>query len=108
MSSEKRLIDAMHLVTKISRRVRGMSIPQDIYDGVLECIADAPTIDAVPVVHGRWDKRKDDELVGYDTRGNIQCRNVHSYYCTKCGQNASVKSNYCPNCGAKMDGDGDG
>ena len=68
------------------------------------CINNIKPVDAVEVVHGRWDKRKDYELVGYDTRGNIQCRNVQSYYCTKCGQNASVKSNYCPNCGAKMDG----
>lgn len=54
------------------------------------------TIDAVPVVHGRWE---------------------HGYYCyepaTQCsvckvclakGHRAEKQFTYCPNCGAKMDG----
>ena len=63
-------------------------------------IADAPTVDAVPVRHGHWIMNEDDEL-----------------YCSVCGYIASLDSDeyfyrskirfddsfYCPNCGAKMD-----
>ena len=49
---------------------------------------DAPTVDAVPVVHGRW--ITDEKGVTYCGR----CRIIDDY--------ASVH-NYCPNCGAKMD-----
>ena len=56
-----------------------------------------PTVDAVPVVHGQWEKRG--------------C----SWYCTCCGNGYRItcgtipasRHKYCPNCGAKMDkGDG--
>jgi len=57
----------------------------------------AQTIDAVPVVHGKW--------IYVGARGRIPaCR------CSICGnvENAdwamiSGKVNYCPNCGARMD-----
>lgn len=57
------------------------------------------TVDAVPVVHGRWEKREavvfDDELVGYR--------------CSECNTTWDAETNYCPNCGADMrDGDGNG
>lgn len=51
----------------------------------------APTIDAAPVVHGRW---------------------IEGRYCLKCTVCHGLAKkdfrdgcwNYCPNCGAKMDG----
>ena len=46
-------------------------------------VADAPTITAEPVKHGRW-IWKDHYLV-----------------CSECGEENDRK-NYCPNCGAKM------
>lgn len=58
-----------------------------------EMVADAPTVDVVPVRHGRW-KDKD---------GGIAT-------CSVCGDRWGVWSvmKYCPNCGARMDGkDGD-
>ena len=61
-----------------------------------ECILrvkGAPTVDAVPVVHGEWT----------DKDGGIAT-------CSVCGDRWGVWSvmKYCPNCGAKMDGkDGD-
>lgn len=51
------------------------------------------TVDAVEVVHGRWNP----------------CGSC-GYRCSKCDFWVTFRSlnNYCPNCGAKMDGDGNG
>ena len=70
-----------------------------------EYLALAPTVDAVEVVHGRWERIH--EGVYLKVR------------CAVCGVDAVtvntsvydtsrllVKWAYCPNCGAKMDGDG--
>ena len=48
-----------------------------------------PVIDAVEVMHGRWEK------FGYDLR----CSACGVY---QCGLYMGM-TNYCPNCGAKMD-----
>jgi hypothetical protein len=57
-------------------------------------IDDAPTIEAEPVKHGRWEK---DDLVWDETP---------SSNCSCCGQGISDECinwfKYCPNCGAKM------
>ena len=58
----------------------------------------APTIEATPVMHGRW--------IGKPICGNDNCR------CSECGSwhhihanlRGEVMQKYCPNCGAKMDG----
>lgn len=57
---------------------------------VLDSIRGAPTVDAVPVVHGRWN----------DSYDGI------TPYCSVCGHSHRLmvrKPNYCPNCGGKMD-----
>lgn len=71
-------------------------------------ISEAPTIEAEPVVHGRWKRYTDEKFMGYDSRGRIKYRKYYSYECTCCGENRLSRPNYCPNCGAKMDGDGNG
>lgn len=61
---------------------------------VADMIDDAPTIEAVPVVHGEWVKAK------YDAE--YECSNCHciEYEClTKSGFKLP---DFCPNCGAKM------
>lgn len=71
-------------------------------------IEEAPTIEAEPVRHGRWEEC---DWVEYD--GHSEC--VHypkkARVCTKC-RNAFKKEfidnprvHYCPHCGAKMDGE---
>ena len=58
-------------------------------------IEDAPTVDAVEVVHGRW------EYHWFDS------------YCSECGWENKADSvtrcrsdyPYCPKCGARMDGE---
>ncbi len=83
-----RLIDAEYLLDLI----------KDINDGErfgyidAEDINNAPTVDAVPVKHGRWIGKP---LAGYST-----------VKCSVCGS-AFVENNgkwkYCPDCGAKTD-----
>ena len=54
------------------------------------------SVDAVPVVHGRWIFHKKEIWGMWD----------QSFYeCSNCGRrNPLYRFNYCPNCGAKMDG----
>lgn len=63
-------------------------------------VADATTVDAVPVRHGHW---IDGGYLGNDNR---------NYMCSVCGAGEThtlkVTVRYCWNCGARMDGKGDG
>ena len=56
----------------------------------------APTISAVPVVHGRWEY----SFGSYSTP-KCSCCGWHIPYSEDSELDAR---NYCPNCGAKMDG----
>lgn len=86
-----RLIDANALLKRLRISY--------LYHKVNPYIVNAPTVDAVEVVHGRWDKYIDDD-------DDTCCR------CTACGWRITYEDctleelgyNYCPNCGAKMDG----
>ena len=61
---------------------------------VEKAIAEAPTVDAVPVVHGRWIMKE--TLIRHPFAKNA--------YCSVCIEETGYEHNYCPNCGAKMDG----
>jgi hypothetical protein len=61
-------------------------------------IVDAPTVDAVEVVHGRWEPRT-------DVFGFVRCSVCHDCNIYDDWEDGK-KWNYCPHCGAKMDGDG--
>lgn len=63
-------------------------------------IGEAPTVDAVEVVHGRWKE--------YSARGIITGGGSPIWKCSVCGEirGASLtppSDKYCSNCGAKMD-----
>ena len=60
---------------------------------------DAPTVDAVPVVHGRWET----DGMMMDDGEYLMTR------CTACGKAYEYGYNmpFCPNCGADMRKDGD-
>ena len=70
------------------------------WNGLLGLIEKAPTVDAVPVVHGRWDDSGRYTFPGGGT----------AVRCTECGCALTESEyhlnnwNYCPVCGAKMDG----
>lgn len=66
---------------------------QKLFDSIVDS---QPTVDAVPVRHGKWIHD------GYDHPHGIDW--IH---CSECGKRdvncpASI-TNYCPNCGARMD-----
>lgn len=78
----------------------------------LDEIRHAPTVDAVPVVHGRWTAQCVVELDGGWTLEDVPYNEYqHSNpICSVCRKTALldggedyVTSPYCPNCGAKMD-----
>lgn len=65
----------------------GATVLYGVIDVILKQL---PTVDAAPVVHGRWvsipDKPEWDQKM-----------------CSVCGDYFCCRGNYCPNCGAKMD-----
>ena len=100
MQNEKRLIDANALKDRFKLRIDWLEKDKHdeyttgIWDGCLyddKLIDEAPTVDAVEVVHGRWIKGEN-----------------WSVTCSVCGclSIAHDGKNFCPNCGAKMDGGG--
>lgn len=70
----------------------------NMYSDTIDAIDNAPTIEAEPVRHGKWDEN----AVPFC---NVcqECGAVVERHCVK--RNGSLKR--CPNCGAKMDGDPD-
>ena len=66
------------------------------WNGLLGLIEKAPTVDAVPVVHGQW-------VTHYRSGTTV----AEGYVSTCCDMWNNRKSDYCPNCGARMDGGAD-
>ena len=84
-----RLIDADALIEHLDRCIaESKGLMRSVCVAIKCFVQQMPTVDAVPVVHGRW--ITDEKGVTYCGR----CRIIDDY--------ASVH-NYCPNCGARMD-----
>ena len=73
-------------------------------------IENAPTVDAEPVRHGRWETVFMSEATGYDPTLANYIDTVFCHRCSVCKEDARLDefgeemiSKYCPNCGAKMD-----
>lgn len=69
------------------------------YIKAFDAINEAPTVDAVPVRHGRF--------IGTEFDGYADGNPVYyEWECSECGcifEDDEPTYNYCPNCGARMD-----
>lgn len=94
-----KLIDREALRRKRPFTIRGGDL-SEYTEGYIDCAMDAeeaiknePTVDAAPVVHGRW---------VFDAES-------YEWNCSEChdwpidGSADDERTYYCPNCGAKMD-----
>ena len=63
--------------------------------GAINDVKHAPTIDAEPVIHGKW-------LTAYGEHISFGVR-PHVSFCSQCNEVTAFKYRYCPNCGARMD-----
>lgn len=88
MANEKRLIDANN-ARVVAQRIYSDPV---LIHAILNTLDNTPTVDAAPVVRGRW----------------IWCENG-GYHCSACDRRFGFvfDNKYCPNCGAKMDGGSD-
>ena len=87
-----RLIDASELVQVLCVNMDS----GEQFDKATHCVDAMPTVDAVPVRHGRWKKS--------GNWGRVykcdQCGNYLDFDGVNVGRGSA---NYCPNCGARMD-----
>lgn len=94
-----RLIDADALLDVVGKILVPYNAAYAAYQ-IKTAIDDAPTVDAVPVVHGRW-------IITEEYSTTLDC-NCWRFTCSAC-EDYTVslyrrrEQNYCPNCGAKMD-----
>ena len=79
-----RLIDADALMTEIETI---HFLDREDWCMVIDTIDYTPTIDAVPVKHGKWTF----DAVHYDVD------------CSVCNESSPWTTPYCPHCGARMD-----
>ena len=96
MATEKRiLIYFDELVTTLARTYK-MTMDKHIYspNDILSSMQGLTPVDAVEVVHGRWEYH--DFYIGTQ-------RSVFECNLCKGAFTGTIGFNYCPNCGAKMD-----
>lgn len=97
MQNDKRLIDANALKKPIVDWLEWYTAPvamKSVAQEIVETIDEAPTIDAVEVVHGRWILE----------RIYRKCSLCEWVFCIRDEEGDLQKFNYCPNCGMPMDG----
>ena len=102
-----RLIDADALKKAVEDFPNCYNGWSDAYDKafIIGAIEEAPTIDAVSVVHGEWIEHKERTIV---RDNNFIDFFPTEYECSNCGLRRTTYAinsslpNYCPNCGADM------
>ena len=86
-----RLIDANMLREEILTE----DYDNDTINNFLDLVDLSPTIDAEPVIHGRWIERND----GTELQPMCDCC---GYSYIEADSDCNERNNYCPRCGAKM------
>ncbi len=102
--ANKRLIDVFRLVIDLAKAKRYGVID---YEELMAIIASQKTVEAVEVVHARWE----DEYGGAFANPRYRCSACkekslyrHERDCLGGWHEVQALTDYCPNCGAKMDG----
>ena len=73
-------------------------------DDAIGLFEDAPTVDAVPVVHGYWINTPPYYAINGNYNKAQECSVCHSFFVSP-GNTPYSNHPYCCECGAKMDGD---
>lgn len=103
MMAMQRLIDANKLQSVEKKIVTGTSSAiLRVYE--FNEIRNAPTVDAVPVVHGYWVKATG--VMPPEYFGKHVCSVCDSFAPNRFNSMFEWLSKVCPSCGAKMDGKG--
>ena len=104
MANEKRLIDANSFIQHFEdAKIKAVILPTELrdilfmlYSDIKKEIEKQPIVDAVEVVHGKWENS--------DIPHEKFCCSVCGGACWYYDYEGDVaRSRYCPNCGAKMD-----
>lgn len=105
MATEKRLIYLDEAIAKIKDDgLLGFGYSDDEReDDVIDMLESCHIVDAVEVVHGRWERKHDGARFVCSN-----CRLVKVSYEMLSFFISTGRWKYCPNCGAKMDGNGNG
>ena len=98
MVTEKRLIDVNKVIDEMQKCIDESPYARDsiavtTFGAIIDYLKKEPTVDAVEVVHGRWEQG---DMYDY---GDV---------CSRCDWDSAIEPcdfSYCPNCGAKMDGE---
>jgi predicted RNA-binding Zn-ribbon protein involved in translation (DUF1610 family) len=108
MANEKRLIDAnalkaylMKLEASGGHKYYRKGMDDTLHYHMPNIIDDAPTVDAVEVVHGRWIDVRGIPSVNRKDVPVVKCSKCEIYFCDLIN-NHHYMYHYCPNCGADM------
>jgi hypothetical protein len=112
MANEKRLIDANELDSKLDALAKkyaaqGRFEAAEDYSFVQTVLLSAQTVDAVEVVHGRWEDMWDGKYANPRYRCSV-CKEKANYRSVQdellSWHDVQVLTPYCPYCIAKLDG----
>ena len=109
----KRLIDANRLKMRMIAFATAIKREYLSIEAIVDTINTEDTVDAVEVVHGRWEFVPSEKYGRHYT--DAICTACKAVLDTHCDNDLEYRQEkikkkllYCPNCGAKMDGDGNG
>lgn len=98
VNAPERLIDGNELMEWLKSKIRECVVlnahaEAATTEEIIRYVNHMPSVDAVPVVHGRWIYHDDDMMPWVS--------------CSECdiSTDSTNKTPYCPNCGARMDGE---
>ena len=99
----ERLIRESDVIKLIDEWLDNYPLPRHVEKGLvsheelLAYIAEAPTIEAKPVVHAHWES-----TIYTVEKAPGEIRKIVGYRCGNCGRIIEEFENYCPSCGAEM------